>query len=1038
MEEEQWNYNTNDLKRDSTSNHLKDKLINHDFLEGKDFLLTNYIKDNFFLKNKNSFTYDNTNDYKFNIPGYSIESLSDGTYVSDDQLSAITIISSTNDDTEAESKHDIFLIDDYSNHSLDNFNHSESEFITHQLFDINNQSLNEDYKERDNISNNINNEIANNSSILKEHSISNSFFLNLNKGDYNQFVKDDFLDIGLICNKEKDNDEQHSIKSNYGISEDTYINSDNSDNSPKRDCYLDNHFSMLDYDEDHYQHLKNEDSKFYPCSSDCNNNKYILSNLYNDELNNICSVKNSDIDPHHTYGEINEIEEGIGEEEEDNDEEEDIEIIIASESPTPPPLFYKKMAEIRKSKKSLINIENENSNEKNNAFSSNKRHKKHKYNRNNHSKNNKNSKSSSHCEPSTISIEDYIDHSTNLIFSNNNSNNNNKKKKTNNKHFNLKSKNSSSYISVNNFNNSNSKSNTNSMNSKSINHAPNRDENNELSSSWPSLASLYLSNNNNSNSKVNKKENEVKINVNSSLTSVKDKVLSNNVPSTSALQSQDSHSNNNKKNSSKLYSLSGKFSYLSLLSNINSSFHMNTNSSTPFVKIKENSSNYNNHYNHNIFENNDNDENHDTNNNNEEIPLSNEKDKIVDYFFASKKSTTCITSINSSLFLVNCPNSVKNTSSKLKSFNFFAQDDLLEDNISEEDHNNNNSCNNNNDDFLSDIKKDSIILDSFPKKSNLTHSLSQSNLVYQNETNSSNNISLIGTSSSPSTLTISSTNSSPLFDSTLAFSVSSNSSSTVNSTSLSIPSLENIPYHYSENQIIIPSPSLSNSHIDDIDKSVIFCHNDGSEHDMTFYKNDLNISSLPVSSSSQKSNIEYVEIHETATIAYEQISNRHSHSDTSVDDKISYSLESTKNSILEEKKLNKLKNECNCHCNQHNHYCSFIDHQFRLNREKRRLIKSAINCGFTGVHLKDDLNSCYDDDENISNCDSTSHSIYSRYKNKEEENEKEDIINTILLSHTEFSTFPIHLKFTINTHDVWVKWTNLEFNKDRFKDGYLL
>jgi len=78
------------------------------------------------------------------ITTYSFENLSDKTYVSDDQLSSITFFSTANDEAETESKHDLFLTDEYTNRN--NFNDSKTEFIPHQLFDINNHNLNEDCK----------------------------------------------------------------------------------------------------------------------------------------------------------------------------------------------------------------------------------------------------------------------------------------------------------------------------------------------------------------------------------------------------------------------------------------------------------------------------------------------------------------------------------------------------------------------------------------------------------------------------------------------------------------------------------------------------------------------------------------------------------------------------------------------------------------------------------------------------------------------------------------------------------------------------
>jgi len=950
-------------------------------------LLTNYIKGNFFLDKKPLVnTYEYSSKYKFNdnlTTTYSFENLSDGTYVSDDQLSAITILSSTNDDTEAESKHDMFPIDEYTN--FDNIN-NESEFIPHQLFDINNQSINENFK--DGFSNNINHEIISNTSLLKEK----SFLLNLNNNDYMNSNRDDLLDINIFYNKEKDGDERNSTKSNYGINDDTYINSDNNDNQQSFDDYIDHYYSSMDYDEEHYQNLRDIDSQF---GKHLNDDNTILSGLYNSDVSDICSEEGEESD-------LDIIIDESCHEEEDSDD--NVEIIIASELPTPPPSFYKKMAEIRKSKKAMnsenenvINNNGNNSNNSNNngsSFSSSKRHKKHKYNRNSHSKYNKSSSKSSHCEPSTISIDDYIDHSANAIFSSNNN-----KKKKNSKHFN-KSKNSSSV------NNSNSASTGSENKSKSINHVSARDENNELSTSWPSLASLYLSNNTKTNNKK-VKETPSNTHIDSSSTNVGDHTITSN-------KDKIKPSNTNS-------SYPEKFSYISLLSHIKEN---PKNSSVQIQKPSENSSSLN-------LDEEQPCSSYDASNN-DTIPLEEEK-KYVDYVITSKNTTTCVTSVTPSLFFINCPDSVKDMNSSFKNLNFFAQDS---DNEFDSDRNEKLDES----DLLTNIRKDDFII-STPKKSNLTEGLSQSTLVATptkqlsvsssiscntllDETNYSASISSTSTSSIPPLL----------INSNLSSSATSHNTT---SSSLSISNLDHIPYQFStspNSQIAISFPSLS-SNFTISDSSLIIDINDleldcptplpPSETKLA-NESTINLSDAFMVSKKSDSSVDNADC----------LSN-HS-SDTA---EISYSLDSHKiTSSLEQIKKTTTAEMCACKCNSKNHFCSFVDRKFKLNREKRRLIKSAINCGFIDIHLKDDPNPCEEEDENNSNCDAQSPSSHSKYKNKEEENEneREDIINTILLSHTDFSTFPSHLKFTVNTHDVWLKWTNLEINKDRFKDGRLL
>jgi len=989
---------------------------------------------------------------------YSFESLSDGTYVSDDQLSAITVISSTNDETEAEGKHEIFHIDEYSTSNFDNIN-TKSEFLSQQLFDINNQNLNESY-----------NELINKSSILNDK----SFILNLNSNEYlkNNSNRDELLDINFLYGC-KDSDENNSTKSNYGISDDTYINSDNFEIATSSDHFLDHRY-LLDFDDEHYRNLKESDTKF--CNY-LNDDENLFSSLC--DVSDICSEV-SIIDVCDS-----------GSEKFEEDEDDDIEIIIASEQPTPPPLYYKKMAEIRKIKKAMLN-ENENNNSvnninnnggnNNNNMSSSKRHKKHKFNRSNHSsKYNKGStKSLLHCEPSVISIDDYIDHSSNSIFYSN-------KKKKNSKY--NKSKSST------NVNNSNTSTTENK--SKTINHTPSRDENNELSSSWPSLASLYLSsnNNNNNNNKNNKNiinnNNNDNDNSNNNNNDINNNTKSNkktresntnditdsssflidnhNIPAsknTHIFPSTFSITEQNK-NSTSTPKYPERISYLSILSNIKSSSLFNSPSIS--VKVKEDTNDAENTENSHS----DNDKLSESGGINGNHSLSSDSKQFVDYIITSKNSTTCVTSVTPSLFLVNCPDSIKDNRSNYKKLSFFSRDSLSE---SKKEFENKRHCSDNNE-LLVDIRKDDIIV-SKPQQSNLTKSISQSNLI-DKSMNSMTNSSLdeIEYSTSISSTTLSNIMS-PMLDSSLSFSLTSVASSDATTSSLTLSNLNSIPFQLStitNAHIAIPSPSLSSNFSvttnEDVPKSSLI-------HDL---EDTLNCPTpLPPpkiktnsyvknsnSSSRSNSSADTFIVSRKSDVSLITSNGLSSNLDDSCETvEVSYSLDSTKTSTFsvldnenENENENKIENEnnnenenenkndnennkskdkevCACRCNTYNHYCSFIDHKFKLIREKRRLIKSAINCGFLNVHLKDEPPVCDDDDENSSNCDST---IHTRNKNnKEEENEREDIMNTILLSHTDFSTFPEHLKFTINTHDIWLKWTNLEINRDRFKDGRLL
>ncbi|KAG4082863.1 hypothetical protein H8356DRAFT_1089955, partial [Neocallimastix lanati (nom. inval.)] len=103
----------------------------------------------------------------------------------------------------------------------------------------------------------------------------------------------DLLDVSLYYNKEKDNDEQNSTKSNYGINDDTYVNSDNNENSSSPlDNYLENQLNILGYDEEHYRNLKESDSKF---NSFINKENEITSNLYGSDVSDTCNEE-TDVD----------------------------------------------------------------------------------------------------------------------------------------------------------------------------------------------------------------------------------------------------------------------------------------------------------------------------------------------------------------------------------------------------------------------------------------------------------------------------------------------------------------------------------------------------------------------------------------------------------------------------------------------------------------------------------------------------------------------------------------------------------------------
>ncbi|ORX55903.1 hypothetical protein BCR36DRAFT_409949 [Piromyces finnis] len=1010
MEKEQWNSST--LEKETTYN-LKTELINNDFLEGKDLLLTSYIKGNIFLNKKPLVNiYECSSKFKINdnqIATYNFENLSDGTYVSDDQLSAITLLSSTNDDTEAESKHDIFPIDEYTTTNFDSLN-SESEYIPHQLFDINNQNLNDDLK--DSLCNNaINHDIVNNSSILNEK----SFILNLNKTNCMNYSGDDLLDVNLFYSKEKDSDERNSTKSNYGISDDTYINSDSNENKISSDISQDIYASLMSYDEEHYQNLKEIDSTF---GKHIENDNTILSSLYNSDVSDICSEE-SDLDIV--------IDNSICEEEEDS-EEDDVEIIIAAELPTPPPSFYKKMAEIRKNKKAMSN-ENENngnncsnynnSNNNSSTFSSSKRHKKHKYNRNNTSKYNKSSSKSSHCEPSTISIDDYIDHSSNSIFSSSTN-----KKKKNNKHFN-KSKNASSV------NNSNSIS-TGNEKTKSINHSSSKDENNELSTSWPSLASLYLSNNSKSN--INKKTKETPSpSPSSSSSSSSSSNTHHNLSPTTSTEDNPTSCDKDQPKISNTSTYQEKFSYISLLSHIKENPNKTLSSSSSSSSPSPSESSENSSSNADCIINDESSLLHEDKPNHlgHSVPEKKEK-KYVDYVITSKNTTTCITSVTSSLFLINCPESVKDLNSSYKSLNFFVED-------SDSDVNDNEDREE--EDVLDSIKKDDVLMAS-PKKSYLTESLIQSSVTPSTPQQRSPTSTSISGNSSVDDIDYSVSISPSNIPSILQMSSSVSSlihSHKTTTSSISLSNVDNIPYQLSTSPSsqIIPSSSLSSnftvSDCDDLHthSSLIM--------DVHGIELDDDCSALPSSEVKVGS-----ESREKTSVSQKlnsstSIDTKHSHHSNDIVE-ISYSLDSGKDSSTLEHntktKTNVEKEICGCRCNTKNHFCSFVDHQFKLNREKRRLIKSALNCGFTDIHLKEDPNPCEEEDENSS--DTQSHSSNTKYRNRDEESEKEDVINTILLSHTDFSTFPSHIKFTINSHDVWLKWTNLEINRNRFKNGRLL
>ncbi|KAG4082864.1 hypothetical protein H8356DRAFT_1752209 [Neocallimastix lanati (nom. inval.)] len=646
----------------------------------------------------------------------------------------------------------------------------------------------------------------------------------------------------------------------------------------------------------------------------------------------------------------------------------------------------------------LLTTNNNNNNNNNNNSNSNS----------NSNSNNNNSSKSSHCEPSVISIDDYIDHSANSIFSTCN------KKKKNNKYHN-KSKNSN-----------------------------------------------FVNNNTISNQTLNQNTNE-------------------------------------------------KFSYLSLLSNIKSSSIFNFYPSFVNVKIQENdinendstistpppttSNNSNNANSTNrspIYGNKNNDkidkgdmvnlnddkfgQNYIDNN----TIIQNLENKSIDYIISSKNSTTTVTSINPSLFFINCPDSVKTKSSHIKKLNFFAQDDDLKEKQEQF-----------NESTLAHIEKSSITPTIVTKKSNLTKYISQSNLIKhdskRDEVKEEINISLnhdknkikeinssleeSGSLTSSSLLSSISYHSSSLLNSSLSY---SSSPSTSYSSSLSLSDLKPIPNQLSiasTSQVVVPSPSFStNSNFSLSDYKDTHSSFNLFNQDLDFHIShpypDLNLKceKMPETSESEfklsdsTSNEPFKERNlDHLSTSSEKIFDQ---SNQASEDKVSYSYSddddndnndkndlksSIHSSTIVNTKIKAAKSSkeeiCVCGCNTNNHYCSYVDHKYKLIREKRRLIKSAINIGFTDIYLKEDLDHEGEDDENSSNCDSSSSpfsSTHSKNKKGEEENEKEDIINTILLSHTDFSTFPSHLKFTINTHDVWLRWSNLEFNRNKFKDGRLL
>ncbi|KAL6621565.1 hypothetical protein U3516DRAFT_895279 [Neocallimastix sp. 'constans'] len=410
------------------------------------------------------------------------------------------------------------------------------------------------------------------------------------------------------------------------------------------------------------------------------------------------------------------------------------------------------------------------------------------------------------------------------------------------------------------------------------------------------------------------------------------------------------------------------------------------------------------------------------------------QNKSIDYIVSSKNSTTTITLITPSLFFVNCPSSIKTKLLNLKRINFFAQNNDMEKKQHHE-----------NEDTWVNIKKNENNINTSVsiKKSNLTHYISQSNLI-KNDNNKdetkemSSSFNDNGSSYSHSLSSI--PNHSPLLlNSSLSSCTSSN---TIYPSSLSLINSDHIPCQRPVTpnlQVVVPSYSLFNNYslsdCEDTRSSCIvdtttttssnFCNQDLDFHKYHNMKYEKVISDPNIISKKNNLNL--------------STSKNSSQMINSTEDEFNYSfdnLKSSPSSSIARTKMMKEEENCVCGCNNRNHYCSYIDHKYKLIREKRRLIKSAIKIGFTDVYLKEDLDNC-DDDEISSNCDFISPFSFSKNKNKEDD-EKEDIINTILLSNTDFSTFPPNLKFTINTHDVWLRWSNLELNKDKFKDGHLL